>query len=315
MTSQAVTGLKIRIGVGVSGDLAGGDGPPGGAFGDVVDALAALRFDSVWLPEVLTAATPDPAVALAFAAARVPKLKLGTTCLLPGRNIVRLAKSLATLDALSGGRLLLTFVPGLAVQPERAAIGPEPKARGGLIDEVLPVLRRLWAGEEVSHHGPSGDFDGVRLAPLPRQQPLEPWLGGMAPDALRRCGELSDGWLPALCTPEEAAAGREVIDAAAAAAGRSIDPEHFGVSIGYASAPLSDAARAALARRSRGHDPATLVPVGHDALRATLEAFVAVGFSKFVVRPTGQPADWVAELESLADTVLDLQTGSSTPAR
>ncbi|MCU4183714.1 LLM class flavin-dependent oxidoreductase [Acidiferrimicrobium sp. IK] len=304
--------MKVRIGVGVSGDVAGPN-PRAGGLGAVVDALADLRFDSIWLPEILTASTPDPAVALAWAAARTPKLKLGTTCLVPGRNVIRLAKSLATLDALSEGRLLLTFVPGLAVAPERAAIGPEPKVRGALIDEALPLLRRLWAGEEVSHHGAVGDFDGVRLAPLPLQQPLEPWLGGMAPEALRRCGELADGWLPALCTPEEAAAGREVIDRAAAAAGRSIDPEHFGVSVGYATAPLSDAALAALARRSRGHDPAELVPVGHAALRATLEAFVAVGFTKFVLRPTGQPGDWVEELKALAEGVLDLQTGGSKP--
>lgn len=301
--------MKVRIGVGVSGDLTGSS-PPAGGLADVVDALADLRFDSIWLPEVLTAATPDPAAALAWAAARTPKLKLGTTCLLPGRNVVRLAKSLATVDALSQGRLLLTFVPGLSTAPERAAIGSEPRARGALIEEVIPVLRRLWAGEEVSHHGSAGDFDGVRLAPLPVQQPLEPWLGGVAPEALRRCGELSDGWLPALCTPQEADAGREAIHRAAANVGRSIDPEHFGVSIGYAGAPLSDAALAALSKRSRGHDPATLVPVGHGQLRAMLESFVAVGFSKFVVRPLGPPENWVKELEALADAVLDLQSRS-----
>ncbi len=305
--------MKVRIGVGISGNLAGPQAA-GGSLGEVVDALAELRFDSVWLPEVLTAAAPDPVAALAWAAARTPKLKLGTTCLLPGRNIVRLAKQLATVDALSQGRLLLTFVPGLGVAPEREAIGPRPRDRGALIDEVIPVLRRLWSGEEVTHHGAAGDFEKVTLVPLPVQQPLEPWLGGMAPDALRRCGELSDGWLPAMCTPDEAAAGRVVIDRAAAAVGRSIDPEHFGVSVGYSATPLSDGALATLAKRSRGHDPSRLVPIGHAALRTTLEAFVAVGFSKFVVRPLGPPAGWATELHDLADAVLDLQTGSRAAA-
>lgn len=295
--------MKVRIGVGVSGEVAGT-----AQLGDVTDTLADLRFDSIWLPEVLTTATPDPAVALAWVAARTQKLKLGTTCLLPGRNVVRLAKALATVDSLSGGRLLLTFVPGLGVDPERAAIGPPPSERGAHFDEVLPVLRRLWAGEPVSYHGVAGDFDDVRLSPRPVQQPLEPWLGGMAPATLRRCGELADGWLPSLCTPEEAAEGREAIDRAAAAAGRSIDAEHFGISVGYALEPLSDGARASLARRSRGHDPAELVPVGHDALRTMLEAYLAVGFSKFVVRPLAAPADWDAELEALAAAVGDLQT-------
>ena len=74
----------------------------------------------------------------------------------------------------------------------------------------------------------------VKLSPLPVQQPLEVWLGGTVPAALERCGRLSDGWLPSLCTPDEAAAGRVVIEEAAAAAGRSISGEHFGMSIGYA---------------------------------------------------------------------------------
>jgi probable F420-dependent oxidoreductase len=266
---------------------------------DVVDALDQLGFDSLWLSEVLTAPIVDPLVGLSFAAAANPRLKLGTTMLLPGRNTFRVAKELATLDALSGGRLLITFVPGLTTSPERAAIGVEPRARGGVIDEAMPVLRRLWAGETV---------EGFALSPLPRQQPLEAWLGGMAPAALERCGRLADGWLPSLCTPEEAAAGKQVIDAAAARAGRTISPEHFGVSIGYARAPLSDQAVAAIAARSRGRDPRSLVPVGLDGLRDHLKRFIDVGFSKFVVRLLAPPPSWRRELQELASAVLDLQS-------
>jgi probable F420-dependent oxidoreductase len=248
----------------------------------------------------------DPLVGLAWAAAIRPQLKIGTTALLPGRNVLRLAKQLASLDRLSGGRLLVTLVPGLTYAPERDAIGVEPKQRGAFIDEALPLLRRLWAGETVDHDGPAGRFTDVRLAPLPVQQPLEVWLGGTAPAALARCGRLSDGWLPSLCTPAEAAAGREVIEAAAARASRSISPEHFGMSIGYASAPLDDAAaRALAARRPRALE---LTPVGYPALRTTIEQFVAVGFSKFVVRPVITPRSWRAELEALAAAVGDLQT-------
>jgi probable F420-dependent oxidoreductase len=268
-------------------------------LGEVVDALDELGFDSLWLSEVLTAPILDPLVGLSFAAAVKPRLKLGTTMLLPGRNIIRVAKELATLDALSAGRLLITFVPGLTTLPERAAIGVEPRQRGGVIDEAMPVLRRLWAGEAV---------DGFTLAPLPVQQPLEAWLGGMAPAALERCGRLGDGWLPSLCTPEEAASGKQVIDGAAAHAGRAMSPEHFGVSIGYARAPLTDQAAAAIAARSRGHDPRSLVPVGLDGLRDHLKRFIDVGFSKFVVRPLAPPPSWREELEELASAVLDLQT-------
>ena len=299
--------MKVRIGVGLAGGLApAAKGVPAPGFADVVDAAADLGFDSLWLPEVLTAATPDPLVTLAWVAARTPKLKLGTTCLLPGRNVLRLAKQLSTLDALSGGRLLLCLVPGLTAEPERSAIDSDGHGRGAAIDRALPLLRRLWAGEAVT----DGPLHDVRLDPLPAQQPLEPWLGGNGPAALARCGRLGDGWLPALTTPEQAAAGRQVIDEAAAQAGREIDAEHFGVSIGWSATPLSDRARAAVAARAPGTDPDDLVPVGLDGLRASLEAFLAVGFSKFVVRPVGPPAppDATHGLEALAAAVLDLQT-------
>jgi probable F420-dependent oxidoreductase len=294
--------MKVRIGIGTGGALSAD------ALVEVVDAIDALGLDSLWLSEVLTAAVPDPLVALAFAAAHNRRIKLGTTMLLPGRNAVRLAKECATLDALSGGRLLLTFVPGLGQDPERGAIGMPPGRRNAAIEEVLPLLRRLWAGETVSHHGDHADFDGVTLSPLPHQQPLEAWLGGMAPAALDRCGRLGDGWLPSLCTPQEAADAKVVIDKAAAGAGRAISPEHFGISLGYAREPLSDRAALAIASRSRGRDPRELVPVGFDELRRFVERFIEVGFSKFVVRPLAPPASWRSELEEVAAAVGDLQT-------
>ncbi|MGH7384329.1 MAG: LLM class flavin-dependent oxidoreductase [Candidatus Rokuibacteriota bacterium] len=292
--------MKIRIGVGAAGAT-----PSMEALAELVTALDELGFDSLWLSEVLTGPVLDPVVGLSWAAGSNPRLKLGTTMLLPGRNVLRLAKQLASLDRLSRGRLLVTLVPGLTYAPEREAIGVDPKHRGALIDEALPLLRQLWAGETVTHDGPAGRFHDVKLSPLPLQQPLEVWLGGTVPAALERCGRLSDGWLPSLCTPE-AAAGRVVIEEAAARAGRSISPEHFGMSIGYASAPIDPAtARTMAARRPRSLE---LTPVGLPALRKLIEQFIAVGFSKFVVRPVVTPVSWRAELEALVTAVGDLQT-------
>ena len=293
--------MKIRIGVGTGGAISSPD-----VLAELVKGLDELGFDSLWLSEVLTGPVLDPVVGLSWAAANNPRLKLGTTMLLPGRNVVRLAKQLASLDVLCRGRLLVTLVPGLTYAPEREAIGVEPKRRGAFIDEALPLLRRLWAGETVSHDGAAGSLRDVKLSPLPVQQPLEVWLGGTARAALERCGRLSDGWLPSLCTPEEAAAGRVVIEAAADRAGRSISEEHFGMSIGYASQPIDPTtARQMTARRPRSVE---LTPVGWPALRERLERFIAVGFSKFVVRPLVAPASWRAELEALAAAVGDLQT-------
>ncbi len=293
--------MKIRIGVG-----AGGASSTPETLGELVGAIDDLGFDSLWLSEVLTAPALDPLVGLTWAAARYPRVKVGTTMLLPGRNVLRLAKQLASLDVLCGGRLLVTLVPGLTYAPESEAIGLEPRRRGAFIDEALPLLRRLWAGETVTHDGPAGRLRDVTLKPLPVQQPLEVWLGGTAPAALERCGRLSDGWLPSLCTPEEAAAGRVVIDDIAARAGRTISSEHFGMSIGYATQPLDEkTARGLAARRPRALE---LTPVGVPALRDLIERFIAVGFSKFVLRPIVPPTSWRRELEALASAVADLQT-------
>jgi probable F420-dependent oxidoreductase len=295
--------MKIRIGVGT-----GGAGLGGRALAALADDLAALRFDSLWLSEVLTGPGVDPLVGLAWAGAHNPTLKLGTTMLLPGRNPVRLAGQIAALDHLSGGRFLVTFVPGLARGPEREAVGVAPLDRGAAMEETLPLVRRLWAGETVTYDGPAGRFTDVSISPLPAQDPFEVWFGGMARASLERCGRLADGWLPSLCAPEEAAAGRRVVEDSAAEAGRKISEEHFGISIGYARTALDDRTRAALEARARGRKLVDVAPVGLDALRELIQRYVAVGFSKFVVRPLVLPGDWRRELDELAEGVLDLQT-------
>ncbi len=296
--------MKVRIGVGV-GALSL---PDHHGFAHLVDDIDGLGFDSIWLPEILTAPTVEPLTALAFAAAHNPRLKLGTTLLLPGRNPVRLAKELATLDVLSGGRLLATFVPGIPRHPESGAVGVPGPDKGWLMDEMLPLLRRLWTGETVSHHGETANFDDVCVSPTPLQQPFEFWTGGMAPAALRRCGRFADGWLPSACTPDEVAKATSVIYEVADEEGRTISPEHFGVSIGYSHHPLSPKMAQAMASQRRGVDPSAVVPVGIDGLRDLMEGFLDVGFSKFVVRPIETPHSWRAELELLADGIADLQT-------
>ncbi|MGH3157487.1 MAG: LLM class flavin-dependent oxidoreductase, partial [Streptosporangiaceae bacterium] len=169
------------------------------------------------------------------------------------------------------------------------------------IERTLPRLRRWWAGEEV---------DGVRVLPRPVQDPLEVWLGGLAPASLARCGRIADGWLGASCTPGQAGQARAAINDAARQAGREVDPEHFGLSIAYTHHPLDDRQLAALAARTRNRaaDPRTLVPVGYDALRAMLQSFIAEGMSKFVLRPMSAPTSWPQELPALAQAVADLQT-------
>ena len=297
--------MKIRIGISAGGESLGPD-----AMVALARAISETGFDSLWLPEVLTRPGPDPLVGLAWASGACPSLKIGTTMLLPGRNLVWLAKAVATLDVLSGGRFLLTFVPGLAIGGERSAIGIPTAERGALMDEALPVLRRLWSGEEVTHEGHAGSFAAVSLSPRPVQDPFDVWLGGNVRAALERCGRLADGWIPAFCTPADAAAGKAVIDGVAAEHGRAISPEHFGVSLAYApeGTDLADLASSPLARRARGRPLEQFVPVGLDGLRDMVAQFLEVGFSKFIVRPMAPPKQWRSELERLAGAVGGLQT-------
>jgi alkanesulfonate monooxygenase SsuD/methylene tetrahydromethanopterin reductase-like flavin-dependent oxidoreductase (luciferase family) len=131
------------------------------------------------------------------------------------------------------------------------------------------------------------------------------WL---ARSSLERCGRHANGWLGAACTAEQARAARATIEQAAADAGRRIDPEHFGISIGYTHTELDAEQLAALQARSRGADPRALVPVGHQGVREAIESYVAVCMSKFVVRPMFTPAAWSDELAGLAAAVADLQT-------
>jgi probable F420-dependent oxidoreductase len=288
--------VKVRIGVSLGVD---GSTDPA-ALAETVAAMEELRFDSLWLAERLTTSIPDPVAGLGYAAALTRRLKLGTgVVVLPGRNPAVVAKQLASLDRLSGGRLLVTF--GLGGEPaERAALPiPEGRSRGEVFDETLGLVRRYLTDDGV---------DGLAVRPATVQQPLEFWVAGSVPAAQRRAGRLADGWLTSLLTPDEAAQGRAVVEAEAERVGRRVDPEHFGVSLAYTEGAIPAGLAATIATRRAGVDPAGLIPNGLPATADLLEDYVKAGFSKFVVRPAASPADWPATLTAMADALLPLQS-------
>lgn len=298
--------MKVRIGFGLGTHTSANEA---GSFGALVDALEDLRFDSLWLSERLTGDAPDPLTALAFAAGRTSRLKLGTSVLvLPGRNPVVLAKEMASLDRLSGGRFLPAVGLGAITPVEHQAFGVERADRSPWFDEALGLMRRLWTEDHVTHHGERFGLEDVSLRPKPIQQPLEVWLGGQAPSELRRVGRSGDGWLPSFCTVDDVAAGWPIVTAEAAAHGRTIDPEHLGVLVTYAHGEIPDRVKALIASRRPDADPRSVVPVGLGAVRHRIEQYIGVGASKFVVVPLDEPDDWTAELSSIAAALGDLQT-------
>ncbi len=297
--------MKIRIGFGLGTHTSANDAA---SFGDLVDALEDLRYDSLWLSERLTGDAPDPLTALAFAAGRTAKLKLGTSVLvLPGRNPVVLAKEMASLDRLSGGRFLPAVGLGAPTPAEHQAFGVERSERAGWFDEALGLMRRLWTEDRVTHHGERFRVDDVALRPKPVQQPIDVWLGGQAPSELRRVGRLGDGWLPSFCTVDDVAEGWALVTETAAAHDRVIDPEHLGTLVTYTHRAIPERITALLAARRPGIAPEQVVQRGLDALRERLVALTDAGASKFVVVPLEEPDDWSSELGAVMDAVGDLR--------
>ena len=279
-------------------------------FDAYLDACERLGFDTLWVSDIPLGVQGDPLLHLTYAAARTRKLKLGANIVPLGRNPHWLAKQLAQLDRLSRGRLLLTFVPGLGAPAERAALGYSRGDRGVALEEVLALLRRWWAGEPVTAECQGARFEALPLEPRPVQQPLEVWLAGKGPLALERVARAGDGWLTSVVTPAEAHAGRATIEARAAELGRSIDPEHFGISLPFARTEPPAASLGALAARRADGDLADVVAVGRPRLRELVHAYLEAGLSKFVLRPTSAldpRAPWREDLEWVAEAVLDLQ--------
>jgi probable F420-dependent oxidoreductase len=139
----------------------------------------------------------DPFVALAFVAAATTRLRLQTHILvLPYRNPFHTASAVASLDAASGGRVIMGVAAGY-LKDEFAALGADFEGRNAFCDEALRAIRAAWTGEGVHFSGTGYRAEGHTLAPRPVQRPHPPiWVGGNSTMAIRRAVELGDGWLP-----------------------------------------------------------------------------------------------------------------------
>lgn len=272
--------LKIRLGAGLGTPAAPEE------FGAAVDLLEQAGVDSLWLPEAVYSPRIDPVVGLTHALARTSKLKVGTgVMVLPGRDPVLVAKQLASLAALAPKRVLPVF----GLKPARDAelpLFPVPQGRrAAVFDESLRLIKALLEQEEVTFYGEFFRVEGVGLGMRPVKR-LDLWLGGKAPGALRRIGRLADGWLASFLTPEEARAGREAIQKAAAEADREVEADHFGISLIVAEDGIPDALAASVAARSDA-DPARLIAGSWAAARDLVAEYIDAGLSKFVLYPAG----------------------------
>ncbi|HLW71682.1 MAG TPA: LLM class F420-dependent oxidoreductase [Candidatus Binataceae bacterium] len=197
----------------------------GGDIAEIARATEAAGFDSLWIPEhpVIPAAMKtifpftdngklpehygrwaDPFVGLAAAAAVTKKIKLGTgICLIPERETLITAKTVASLDLLSGGRFLFGIGAGW-LREETEAMGAKFGTRWKRTREGIEAMRALWSQGTASYAGELVRFENLRCEPRPVQQPGPPViLGAHGPKALERVARSYDGWMPLIQDPAE----------------------------------------------------------------------------------------------------------------
>ncbi|MGE2717048.1 TIGR03854 family LLM class F420-dependent oxidoreductase [Mycolicibacterium litorale] len=271
--------MKIRFGVGIGAETSA-DG-----LAAIVDHLESSGVDSLWFSELVYTEATDPFIGMAYALGRTTRLKVGTSvAILPGRHPVLVAKQLASLAAVAPKRVLPVFGLQSAIPAEREIFGVPSGKRAAVFDESLELLRSVLAAPDVTFEGEYFTVRDVAVAPRP-EPPLDIWLGGAAPAAFRRIGRFGDGWLGSFLTPDEARLGREAIERAAADAGRHIEVDHFGISLAVADGDLSDQMVDVVRRRRPDVDPSALIAPDWPALHRQLDAYLAAGLTKFVIRP------------------------------
>ena len=211
-------------------------------------AIEERGFDSIWVPEhshiPTTGSTPypgrgpvtrdfartlDPFAVLAAAAAVTEKLLLGTgICLLIQRDTIHTAKTVATIDHMSGGRVLFG-VGGGWNKPEMENHGTAYATRFKRLEEQLDALTRIWTEDEPEFHGEHVDFDPIWCWPKPARKPRPPiYIGGETEHTLKRIVRHGDGWLPRVREPDAVLKGIARLRVLAREAGR--DPATIGVS-------------------------------------------------------------------------------------
>src|ERR687893_224445 len=197
---------------------------------EYADIAQSAGFKALSANDHLVFARPwlDGPTALAAVLTRTGRMVLVTTVALPVvRGPVALAKSLAAIDLLSGGRLVAGVGPGSSAR-DYAAVGVPFEERWKRLDEAVQTLRALWQGEGPPFRGEFYSTEGITLEPYPAQRPGPPvWIGSWGSEAgLRRVVRLGDGWLASAynTTPEAFAAARRRLEEHLGAAGKDPDP-------------------------------------------------------------------------------------------
>lgn len=275
--------LKAKVGLGIATNPFSS----AKAFFRFVDACEESGVDSLWQTDRLSSRVPflEAMSTMAALAGATERLKFGMNAVVVSlRDPLLLAKQCATVDYLSGGRLLPVFGVGGDKAPEWEATGRSPKGRGSRADEALEIMQRLWAEEAVSFEGKHYVYKDASIAPRPVQQPLPCWIGGSSQAAIRRTARLGTGWLGGIQTPDQVAPVIEAIRKASREAGRPVPEDHYGAGFPFRFGPADDPLIERFAR-SRGTGTHYAVAGDASAVLSRIEEYRRVGVSKFVLIP------------------------------
>jgi len=282
-----------------------------------VSRLEELGYDSAWTSEHIFFYFPtfDALTSLAAMAARTTRIRLGTAVLLlPLRPAALAAKEIASVDLISGGRVILGAGVGGEYPKEFEAVGVPVRERGARADEALRVLKLLYSEDNVRFEGRFTKLDGVTLMPKPAQPGGPPiWVAGRSEAAMRRAGRLGDGYFPYLFSPERFHDGLAKAREHAEKAGR--DPGAITGAI-YQFIALADSydeaktiAAADLSRRynqpfEKIVDRYVVMGNAGDCARR-LSDFAGAGAEHFILVPiVSAPADFMPHVEAYARDVL-----------
>jgi len=192
-----------------------------------IEALEALAYHTLWVGGHVASRNPSPETLMQLArlAALTRRVRVGTSALLlPLYPPAIVAKQVADLDRVSGGRITLGVGVGGEYPQEFEACEVPIAERGARTNEAIPLLRRLWSGEEISHQGRFHTLSGVRIHPSPVQPGGPPIVvAGRSPAAMRRAATLGDGWMPYLYSPERYQKSVDQVRAYAEAVDRDLD--------------------------------------------------------------------------------------------
>ncbi len=289
----------------------------GGGSGSVAE-LEALPIDSLWVGGHVASRNPSPEamVGLARLAALTERVRIGTSILLlPLYPPAIVAKQTADLDRATGGRLILGIGVGGEYPQEFRACRIPVNERGRRTNEAIPLIRRLWSGEEITHEGRYYAMEDVRIHPAPAQPGGPPIVvAGRSEAAMRRAATLGDGWFPYLYSPRRYAASVDVVRATAETEGRDLVDFGWYVWVFVNIDPDGESAREQAARTMGGTYDQDFRPMVDSVaaagtaaeVAAKLAAFYDAGARHFVFSPATVGAD--------PRPVVDRLLGEAVPA-